>query len=209
MRGRLGRLLPLLGVNDRNFARHLRARRESGRSGGLLVLDGYFQRDWPWADFDVVRNEFVERLRLPANHGGAATGYDCVVHIRGGDFLTSEHSKVVDREFYIRGLALLRERIGIASAYVVTDDPSYAKQALDGAAQRVPGLRLHIPSQGGEMFDDFMNIRNARSRIIGNSTFSWWAAALDPQQAITVGPKQWNRGLDRNLILPWEIVLEV
>lgn len=209
MRGRIGRLVPGLGINDRNFAHHLQARRQRGRSGAMMVLDGYFQRDWPWADFDAVRRDLAARLRAPAQPSGPATEFDCLLHIRGGDFLTSEHSKVVDREFYIRGLALLRERASIASVYVVTDDAPYAKQALDGVAQRVPGLRLHIPEQRGDMLDDFMNIRNARSRVIGNSTFSWWAAALDPQQAITVGPRQWNRGLDRNLLLPWETVLEV
>lgn len=205
---RLGRFLPGFGVNDGNFAALLRARQE-GRLPRLMVLDGYFQRDWLWSMFDAVRCDLAARLRAPAASGGPAAEFDCLLHIRGGDFLTSEETKVVDREFYARGLELLRERAGIVSTYVVTDDALYAKQVLEGVAERVPGLRLYIPEQRCDMFDDFMSIRNARSRLIGNSTFSWWAAALDPQQAITVGPKQWTPGLDRNLVLPWETVLEV
>jgi hypothetical protein len=208
MRFRIGRFVPKFGVNDGNFAAHLLARQE-GRLPGLMLLDGYFQRDWLWLMFDAVRRELAARLRDPADSYGPAAKFDCLLHIRGGDFLTAEYSNVVDREFYVRSLEFLRERADIASAFVVTDDVPFAKQALAGVAERVPGLRLHIPEQRGDMFDDFMNIRNARSRVIGNSTFSWWAAALDPQQAITVSPQQWTRGLDRNLVLPWEIVLDV
>ena len=208
MRLRLGYFLPKFGVNDGNFSAHLISR-QAGYKQRLMVLDGYFQRNWLWPMFNEVRRELAARLRSPVASGGPALDFDCLLHIRGSDFLTSEQSKVVDSEFYIRGLELLRKRAFIGSAYVVTDDVPYATQVLASVRERVPDLRLFIPDQPFDMFYDFMNIRNARCRVIGNSTFSWWAAALDPKEAITVAPMQWSRGLDRNLVLPWEILLEV
>jgi hypothetical protein len=207
MRFRLGRILPGVGVNDANFSKHLNASREDHLIR-LLLLDGYFQRDWCWATFDSVRRELATMLRASTASCPSAD-FDTLLHIRGGDFLTAEHSKDMDCDFYVRGLELLRKRADIASAYVVTDDLQYSKQVIDIVAERVPGLRLFIPEKPSDMFDDFMNIRNARSRVIGKSTFSWWAAALDSNESLTVGPKQWIRGLDRNLVLPWETLLEL
>lgn len=203
---RLGRFFPGFGVNDRNFAECLDARQE-GRLMSLMLLDGYFQRDWRWSMFDTVRRDLVTWLRTPVASGAKSADFDALLHIRGGDFLTLKNLKDVDCDFYIRGLELLRLRVDIVSVFVVTDDVPYAKKVLDVIAESLPGLCFHLPEQSGDMFDDFMNIRNARSRVIGKSTFSWWAAALDPLEAITIGPKQCILGLDRNLLLPWETVL--
>ncbi len=208
MRMRVGRFLPYSGVNDASFAKHLRHATRT-TAPRRLVLDGYFQRDWPWSTFDNVRQELIAMLKAAPARPNATYEFDCSMHIRGGDFLASERYRVVDTEFYTRALAALKQQMKVNSVYVVTDDSAHAKRIVSTIESRLPGTRLHVPDERGDMTQDFTTLRQAKARIIGNSTFSWWAAALDPHRAITIGPNQWIRGQDRNLILPWETILPV
>lgn len=206
LRTRVGRLAPILGVSDRSFAARVVSRRRSFR---VALVDGYFQRDWPTETFDATRRGLMQ-MTVPGLSGSDGSGnYDCVLHIRGGDFLQSPHSNVVGRSFYERAVHALRETMDIRRIYVVTDDPAYARSELVALAKGLADLELVIPDAATDMLSDFATIRHARCRIIGNSTFSWWAAALDPREAPTVAPMQWLRGLDRTLVLPWERLLAI
>lgn len=209
MKFRIGKYMYGLGVNDSNFAKKLEAQHIRGNSNGLMVLDGYFQRGWKWDRFDLVRYELEKRLILPSCSEGPANIFDCILHIRGNDFLNSRTAHIVDANYYIRALSLLQDRFEIRTAFVVTDDQDYANQIIKEVTKRLNGIYITVPDQATGMFDDFMCLRNARCRVIGNSTFAWWAAALDAKHSITVSPDQWEQGLQRNLSLPWEILLDI
>lgn len=67
---------------------------------------------------------------------------------------------------------------------VVTDDAAYARERLSSQYQ------MEIVS--GEVIDDFQLLNRARIQIMANSTFSWWAAYLNPDPAARImGPKYW------------------
>lgn len=67
---------------------------------------------------------------------------------------------------------------------VVTDDASYARERLPSQN------KMEIVS--GEVIDDFQLMNSARIHIMANSTFSWWAAYLNPDPAARImGPKYW------------------
>lgn len=208
MQFRLGRFLPFVGVNDRNFAEHLRAKSE-GRTQYLMMLDGYFQRDWSWPVFEGVRTELVRRL-LPELTGSLSDeNADCCIHIRGGDFLTTDNARIVDTDYYIRGVYALRQQMSVSLVRVITDDVCYAKSTLSPIGAIFPDLRIEYPDDHGNMVHDFVRLSRAKSRILGNSTFSWWAAALDPRAAVTYSPSKWNKGQERTLVLPWERIIAV
>jgi hypothetical protein len=66
----------------------------------------------------------------------------------------------------------------------VTDDPQYARQFVP------PHFKIEIIS--GKVLDDFQLLNSARIHIMANSTFSWWAAYLNPDPAARImGPKYW------------------
>jgi hypothetical protein len=67
---------------------------------------------------------------------------------------------------------------------VVTDDAPYARGRLPA------GYEMEIVS--GAVMDDFQLLNSARIHILANSTFSWWAAYLNPDPAARImGPKYW------------------
>lgn len=67
---------------------------------------------------------------------------------------------------------------------VVTDDAAYARERLSSQYE------MEIVS--GEVIDDFQLLNRARIQIMANSTFSWWAAYLNPDPAARImGPKYW------------------
>ena len=213
LRLRIGRIIPHMGVNDNNFSHHL-SDRHFGRSQKLLWLDGYFQRNWHAQMFNDVRNgiQLMVRTDLPVPQSGNT---DCVIHIRGGDFLESEVHRVVDTTFYVSALKALRNRIPtIRTVVVVTDDVKYASPIVARLEDQNSDLVIYIAPRaatatGAGWLEDFIMLRDARARVIGNSSFAWWAAALDRNCAPTVSPSQWIHGVTRDLFLPWEITIAV
>ncbi|MEI7967424.1 MAG: alpha-1,2-fucosyltransferase [Betaproteobacteria bacterium] len=206
---RIGRLLPFGGISDRNFQKALAARKRNGGSR-TLWLDGYFQQGWDWPTFRTPLEliSSMQRRDLPVPAPLAA---DCVIHMRGADFLASAVHCVVDANYYIRAMDTARTRLPeIKTARVVTDDRDYAAAMLSRISAAHPAIHFEFSSDKHTTWlQDFMLMRQARSRIVGNSTFSWWAAALDSNRALTVSPTHWTRGVPRDLFLPWEVSLPV
>jgi hypothetical protein len=209
MAARVGRLLPYGGVSDRNFRQVLATTGKRGHNS-TLWLDGYFQQGWEWPAFEATLAAIISMLRtdLPAL---APPATDCVIHVRGADFLASAVHRVVDANYYIRAVEALQARSpGVKTAWVITDDHDHAAPMLAQLSRAHPAIEFEFsPRNPSSWMQDFMLMRQARSRIIGNSTFSWWAAALDPGHAVTVTPSQWMSGVPRDLFLPWEIPLPV
>lgn len=206
---RVGRFFPLIAANDRNFERRLTAT-VGGSRFRLLMLDGYFQHDWKSSAFEQARQAIAAMVK--PEFGTDATPSDPtqgLLHIRGGDFLASEEHRVVDAEYYGRALDALRERAGqIRSIRVVTDDPAHAHRLIEPLRLRHADLHFDLPTQPSPDWQtDFTAIRNATARVLGNSSFSWWAAALDRRQSLTVTPDEWLRGIKRDVFLAWETAL--
>jgi hypothetical protein len=206
---RLGRLLPTVGVNDRNFALTL-ARTSAARTARNLWLDGYFQQGWAWPEFAPVLASMVAMQRddMPAPPWPMP---DCTVHVRGGDFLASEVHHVVDPAFYCRAMGmLLHEHPNTGTVWIVTDDKSHASAVRSALSAAYAQLDVAWAPEGpGGWMHDFALLREASTRILGNSTFSWWAAALDRRQGRTFTPSQWARGVPRSLYLRWEMAVPV
>jgi Glycosyl transferase family 11 len=200
---RVGRWLPFLGVTDRSFHAAL-SRRSPPLSS--YFLDGYFQDCWDMALFQQVIDGFgacVERRVVSQGCSGAV----CAVHIRGGDFLRIQQHQVLDVEYYSRSIdAAFAE--GFRHFLVITDDASYAKGMTDELSKRFEGIDVSV-HQGKSALDDFSCLMSAEGRIIGNSTFAWWASALDLKRAPTWSPSKFITTKNRNFFLPWEKVLKI
>jgi len=210
---RVGRWLPGIAVNDRNFRAKLE-RDLSGESPRSLWMDGYFQQHWSASAFEKSCAQMTAMMRpdLPHSRVDAGTG---VIHIRGGDFLSSELHRVVDADYYVRALMALRtRRPDMRSFCLITDDPGYAQPICDRIQEAHPEVTLAMAPRAHEgdvpnWLQDIVLLRYAPARIIGNSSFAWWAAALDPQRALTLSPDRWTRHATRDLVLSWEITLPV
>jgi hypothetical protein len=103
-----------------------------------------------------------------------------VVHVRGGDFKSDADGRL-GRDYYARAIALA-EGGKSRPIYVVTNDIEYATYVLRG----IP----HVLVSQNDAIDDFILLAKAPSKILANSTFSWWAAEFGPEDSriIEVAP---------------------
>lgn len=202
-RVRAGRLLPAIGVNDRNFAAMVRQPPTVAR---WTLLDGYFQQQWTWDVMEPVLGRLRDALKPEWKNIAHS---ECLIHVRGGDFLRSPTHQVLDEDYYRQALTQLRQRMTISSVKVITDDPPYAADILGAAMKVHTDIRFDVLAPKPDPLNDFAQLLHARARIIGNSTFSWWAAALDAGQGLTLSPSLFAQGANRHVALPWEVVLPV
>jgi hypothetical protein len=201
LRARAGRWLPGATLNDKNFPGALGA---TTWASGWRFLDGYFQRGWTQALLDEALS--VAQMDPAAIADPGNPPCDCVIHVRGGDFLNLSSHAIVDVDYYSRCLDLAKAE-GYRSFGIVTDDRRYAEQILQALAARHGDLSLFLMPDHGAALADFGTLRAARARIIGNSTFAWWASACDARQTPTWSPDRFVRESLRDFILPYECVV--
>jgi hypothetical protein len=109
------------------------------------------------------------------------------LHIRRGDYLTNIAMDVlglIPVEHYKKAYSLLKEKTKIACAYIFSDDIEWAKDNLS--------LPVDMKFISQSAIEDFYLISQCKHQIIANSTFSWWAAWLNPNpDKIVIAPKKW------------------
>lgn len=195
---RAGRWLPVVGKSDKHFPRALATK---SFFGGAL-LDGYFQRGWSDALLFSALQEIKLRCSTPSGSGD-----HCVMHIRGGDFLKHDLHNILSSRYYANAVRLANGK-GIREFRIITDDPAYSKKIIDELSRDISGISYHLSVPSMDPLDDFLMIRNAKNRIIGNSTFAWWASALGGDSSVTWSPDSFLRGCLRDYATPWENILE-
>lgn len=197
--GRIGRWMPWCGVHDGNFASRLA---QSGRLPSSLYLDGYFQKGWTMERLSPL----MAVVRKSTSGIDTADAHTCAIHIRGGDFLGLPHMQVAGEHYYRDAVRLASMR-GLRNFVVVTDDPGYASGLVSLLARSSPDSTFSIRSGSHTALDDFWFLANARGRIIGNSTFAWWACVLDERRSPSWSPSEFQKGVPRDSALPWETIV--
>lgn len=195
---RLGRL-PLPGcINDGTIAGALKRMNRSSQLLSHHLLDGYFQDCWRT---DTV-GDLVEAVKAVAHP--VLPGTHVAMHIRGGDFLRLPDYHVATAEFYRDALRRLKPLVGGTPIVVevITDDLPYARSVLPRESHDAFTFSYGV---SGDLADDFNRLRAARARIIGNSTFSWWAAALATEPGLTLSCSKWTVNRTRAYLLPGEV----
>lgn len=200
LNARAGRWLPYLGISDRNFWQTLKLHRRS-----TMMLDGYFQHGW-------TQEMFARAISLLPVRGiseaaaARISSEEVLMHVRGGDFLRLTRFKVVDANFYVRAARHAFDR-GLRNFAIISDDPAYAEFIRNQICDEISLANIRMIPHGMSSLEDFDTIRAATSRIIGNSTFAWWASAFGNAPAPTWSPKKFTIDSERDFYLSYEIPL--
>ena len=205
-RSRLGRWLPVWGVNDATFAQVGSGVRRLPK--GSLFMDGYFQSGWRLENLMSAAMRMRGALIQP-EHLTDKTSRTLLLHVRGGDFLKVPLHQVVDLGYYDHAVREMIQAGGVFDRCLcVTDDHWHASSLLHALRETVdlPEVVIRMPAQ--DPLEDFRLISAHPWRIIGNSTFSWWAALLGRHDGLLISPKQFTRERDRDLCLPFERLLD-
>ena len=111
------------------------------------------------------------------------------LHVRRGDYLTFAAHVLCDQAYYDAALAKVLDGLqGDPVVYVFSDDPQWAKDNL-----LLPCEKVVVDFNGPETdFEDMRLMSLCQHNIIGNSSFSWWAAWLNQTPGRRVaGPAKW------------------
>jgi len=121
--------------------------------------------------------------------GRIAHGLSISLHVRRGDYLTLGAHVLCDQAYYEAALgAVLNGLAGDPVVYVFSDDPQWAKDNLP-----LPYDKVVVDFNGVDTdFEDMRLMSLCQHNIIGNSSFSWWAAWLNANVDKRVaGPAKW------------------
>ena len=144
-------------------------------------LEGYWQ-SLPYLNGveDTIRRQFAftdiidnqNRQYLEVIHGVQAVA----VHVRRGDYLSSTNGLVpLSAHYYHQAINILARRVSQPVFFIFSDDIPWARDNL--------GLTDAVFIQGNEgaaAFRDMQLMSQCRHVICANSSFSWWAAWLNP-----------------------------
>ena len=131
------------------------------------------------------------------------------LHVRRGDYGTNPEIKAVHGllpvEYYDAAMRMMEGRLGKVMYYVFSDDLSWCRTNL-----RFKGEAVFVDANTGKPGWMDMRLMSAcRHHIIANSSFSWWAAWLNPgADKIVAAPRQWfaDAALMHDDIVPQEWV---
>ena len=111
------------------------------------------------------------------------------LHVRRGDYLTFAAHVLCDQAYYEAALVRVLDGLqGTPTVYVFSDDPQWAKDNLP-----LPCNKVVVDFNGPDTdFEDMRLMSLCKHNIIGNSSFSWWAAWLNQSAGKRVaGPTKW------------------
>jgi hypothetical protein len=201
IRLRAGRWLPVLGFNDRNFDPVAPQR----MSAAACIMDGYFQHGWTEDLLRAAMAAFTFSYPMQ-NPLDAASSNECVIHIRGGDLLRSAPHAVLDESYYRRAVELARAA-GWSHFAVVTDDVSHATEVIDDIRKTLAIQSIRLIEPTSDSLSHFAILCAARARVIGNSTFGWWAGFFGSRQSMTWSPTRMLRARPRDFLLRYEVTV--
>lgn len=142
------------------------------------------QKQFTFLPFDEPQNIICAKQMAVEN--------SVAIHLRKGkDYLDNElmGKNLCGADYYMRAVDYIREHVKNPVFYVFTDNPQWVKNNLPAFDYTLVDWN---EVAGKRNFRDMQLMSCAKHNIIGNSTYSWWGAWLNPNpNKIVVAPKKW------------------
>ena len=147
---------------------------------------GYWQASEYYSDelIEVLRDEFRVKPEYYTDEflswrNKIKSQLSVAVHIRRGDYV-SLNWHTVPITYYEKALWLMGQLIGAHKIFVFSDDMAWCRNHIHGVEY------VDI----AEDYLAFELMRDCNHFVIANSTFSWWAARLNPK-SVVFAPREW------------------
>ena len=164
-------------------------------------FDGYWQSEKFFADF---KSEISSLFQFPELSPHSQRFLDEIrasesvaVHIRRGDYVTDPETQKVHGScslgFYRSGMDFFSKKLSSPKFFIFTDDIQWAYEQFSSRSDvKLVELPRSIPDWESMALMSFCS-----HLIISNSSFSWWAAWLNPSpEKIVVAPARWYAASD-------------
>ena len=165
-------------------------------TGNKIYLKGYRQSE---KYFESITNEIkkifsikeelikdASNVALPIQSENSIS-----IHIRRGDYTNAamlEYHGVQGIEYYNQAISFIKEKIANPKFYVFSDNINWVQENLNLNEE----AHLITVDESPTSITDFYLMSCCKHNIIANSTFSWWAAYLNPNpDKLIIAPKRW------------------
>lgn len=171
------------------------------------VYEGWWQSPHYFSDIaSEIRREFAFRHPIlpearPLLDRIEQTHSVCL-NVRRTDFLQVDTLNTTNRDYFLRAVDYLAERVENPVFFVFSDDMRWCEENL-----RLP-FETHFVQHDlkGEKFGNYHRLMRAcKHFIIPNSSFAWWAVWLnDHPDRIVIAPRHWfnDPGIDTSDLVP-------
>ena len=112
-----------------------------------------------------------------------------VIHIRIGDYLPLRESFGILGGSYYKSALEQIDSGGTCPIWVFSDDIEQAKNLLNES--EILNTVFISPPEGTSPSESMMLMSHANRIVLGNSTFSWWAAMFGNKSKTVIYPKPW------------------
>lgn len=110
------------------------------------------------------------------------------LHVRRNDFVRL-HICISCDAYYQKAIREMNSKIEKPIYLVFSDDIGWVKENLE-----IDGERIYVSDRGFADYEEFTIMKHCRNHIIANSTFSYWAAYLSPNQKnAVIYPRNWDK----------------
>lgn len=167
----------------------------------LMLTDGYVDGFWQtWKYMESIQEKVRKCFKFVGELPYKAKEYErkikqtnsVAVHIRRGDYvrLKDIYGNICTQTYYRQALNFMRDKLSNPVFFYFSDDIEWTKETF--------GHKDEYVYINGEWQDycDMQLMSECKHQIMANSSFSWWAAFLNQNDAkIIVCPKQWINGI--------------
>lgn len=171
------------------------------RAGGNCFLIGYWQDE---KYFSGIRSTLLQDFTFPYAQDPQVSPIlqeirstnSIGIHVRRGDYV--DHPIFASRyyectpDYYSEAISWIVQRVSGTRIFFFSDEPEWIRNNFNFISDykiihfEEPGLDMYLMSQ-------------CKHNIIANSSYSWWAAYLNPnREKIVIAPKQWFKDKPNN-----------
>lgn len=161
-------------------------------------IEGFFQSEKNFIDIgNVIRKEFTLKKEFESaafqtkKNSIVNDAASVAVHIRRGDYVkdkvTNSYFGTCSKEYYVEAIQYMNSKVKDPTLYFFSDDIEWVKQEFKDV-----GKAVFVSDGTLEDYEELILMSLCSHNIIANSSFSWWGAWLNRNEAkIIVAPKKW------------------
>jgi hypothetical protein len=179
----------------------------TSKEDSALLLIGYFQSYKYLENLrQIKKNNNISIFNQPKNDINKASflgASKLIVHFRLGDYKLDNSFGVINPTYYVRAIKKVISEYRFDEILVFSDEIAMARSIIN---IETPLKITWVDPMEYDTLKAFQLMREGSAFIIGNSTYSWWAAALALNKPlIVVAPDPWFAGMpDPKYLIPNE-----
>jgi hypothetical protein len=164
---------------------------------GHIYLNGYWQS---YKYFESYRDQICNELKVLDSIANsdlliASKIQDSIsvsIHVRRGDYVSKPSAEsfhgICGLDYYALAIATIFKKFPEAHFYVFSDDMDWSKANLPLNAEN----STFVSHNNSSAVNDMRLMSMCKHHVIANSSFSWWAAWLNPGDGkVVIAPEKW------------------